>query len=204
MRALWARHRVATLSDQNTLGETESGVKAITSLGLKYSILTPYTSFVAVDHQIRGDGQPVTVRQPLPMPSGVSNLAVGGSLGMGGLGTCDSCGGGRLYGVAANAVVRGSLDASRIQKIIQGQQFRVQLCYRKALDKKPGRAGKVVVRLTVGADGKVKAAVITENTLSDAGVEKCLIELVRGLVFPVIPGGGEVVVSYPFIFQSAG
>ncbi len=204
LRALWARHRVATLSDQNALDEADARVKEITGLGLKYSILTSYTSFVAIDSEVRGDGRPVTVRQPLPMPSGVSNLAVGGSLGKSGLGTCGSCGGRGLLSIAPNSVVHGTLDPGRIRKAVQQKQVRIQQCYRKALERNPTLAGKIVVRLTVGADGKVKAAVITENTLSDAGVEKCLIELVRGLVFPANPGGGEVVVSYPFIFQPAG
>ena len=52
-------------------------VKEVTALGLKYSLLTPYTSFVAVDQVKRADGQVVTVKQPLPLPEGVSDLAVG-------------------------------------------------------------------------------------------------------------------------------
>ena len=55
-------------------------VKQVTNLGLTYNLLTAYTSFVAIDSQVRNkDGRPVTVNQPLPLPQGVSNLAVGGS-----------------------------------------------------------------------------------------------------------------------------
>jgi Ca-activated chloride channel homolog len=51
----------------------------VTDLGLRYGLLTAYTSFVAVDSQVRGsDERSVTVEQPLPLPQGVSNLAVGG------------------------------------------------------------------------------------------------------------------------------
>ncbi|MFH1091450.1 MAG: AgmX/PglI C-terminal domain-containing protein, partial [Pseudomonadota bacterium] len=58
-------------------------VKEVTDLGLKYSIMTQYTSFVAVDKVKRSDGSVVTVKQPLPLPEGVSNLAVGdGGRGM--------------------------------------------------------------------------------------------------------------------------
>jgi Ca-activated chloride channel family protein len=50
---------------------------AITDLGLRHSLLTPFTSFVAVDSEIANrTGQTTPVRQPLPMPEGVSNLAV--------------------------------------------------------------------------------------------------------------------------------
>jgi Ca-activated chloride channel homolog len=57
--------------------ENQDLVKEVTALGLKYSLMTPYTSFVAVDQVKRADGQLVTVKQPLPMPEGVSDLAVG-------------------------------------------------------------------------------------------------------------------------------
>ena len=51
----------------------------ITELGLKYSLLTAYTSFIAVHEEIRNPGgQAQDVKQPLPLPQHVSNLAVGG------------------------------------------------------------------------------------------------------------------------------
>jgi len=40
--------------------------------------MTQYTSFVAVDKIIRETGEVVTVKQPLPLPQGVSDYAVGG------------------------------------------------------------------------------------------------------------------------------
>ena len=59
--------------------ENQEVVKEVTALGLKYSLMTPYTSFVAVDQVKRADGQVVTVKQPLPLPEGVSDLAIGES-----------------------------------------------------------------------------------------------------------------------------
>jgi Ca-activated chloride channel family protein len=51
----------------------------VTKLGLEYNLLTNYTSFVAIDSEVRNQGgQATTVRQPLPLPEGVSNYAVGG------------------------------------------------------------------------------------------------------------------------------
>ena len=50
----------------------------MTALGLRYSLLTPFTSFVAVSHVVRNTGAPAqNVDQPLPLPQGVSNSAVG-------------------------------------------------------------------------------------------------------------------------------
>ncbi len=85
LRYLWARHRIALLSDYNKLRSDDARTKEVTDLGLKYNLLTAYTSFVAVDTEIRaGDGKPVSVKQPLPLPQGVSDHAVGGIVGSGG------------------------------------------------------------------------------------------------------------------------
>ncbi len=80
LRYLWARHRIVLLSDYNRLGKQDERVKEVTNLGLTYNLLTAYTSFVAVDTQVRvQDGQAVTVKQALPLPQGVSDYAVGGN-----------------------------------------------------------------------------------------------------------------------------
>lgn len=73
---LWARERVRRLCD----GRRDADVVGeITALGLEHALLTPYTSFVAVDESPREmDGVAQTVRQPLPLPQGVSDAAVGG------------------------------------------------------------------------------------------------------------------------------
>jgi Ca-activated chloride channel family protein len=82
LRYLWARGRIARLDDYQRLANDPDRVKEITQLGLDYHLLTAYTSFIAVDEVVRNtrpeDTQ--TVRQPLPMPQGVSNLAVGGEV----------------------------------------------------------------------------------------------------------------------------
>ncbi len=50
----------------------------ITSLGLTYGLLTRYTSFVAVQEIVRRTTEGADdVDQPLPLPAGVSDLAVG-------------------------------------------------------------------------------------------------------------------------------
>ena len=80
LRFLWARERIAQLSDYQHFarGNDAAQIKEITDLGLKYTLMTAYTSFVAVDKVKRGDGTVETVKQPLPLPEGVSDLAVGG------------------------------------------------------------------------------------------------------------------------------
>lgn len=75
---LWARTKVENLVDYGFHGEDEEAVKKeVTELGLKYSMMTPYTSFIAVTETIRNNtGESTDVNQPLPLPKHVSNFAV--------------------------------------------------------------------------------------------------------------------------------
>ncbi len=80
LRALWARKWVESLTDQLAmLPRSRELQEAVASLGLGYNLLTRFTSFVAVDRVIANrTGQGTTVKQPLPLPKGVSGRAVGG------------------------------------------------------------------------------------------------------------------------------
>jgi len=75
---LWARKRLARLSDFNSDPEDETTRQEVIQLGLNYHLLTAHTSFVAVHETVRNlDGPAQDVDQPLPMPLHVSDLAVG-------------------------------------------------------------------------------------------------------------------------------
>jgi Ca-activated chloride channel homolog len=77
LRYLWARSRIAELSDYGSSDLAEENIKAITALGLKYNLLTRYTSFIAVREVVTNpNGSAQDVKQPLPLPLHVSELAV--------------------------------------------------------------------------------------------------------------------------------
>lgn len=90
LRYLWARYKIQLLDDYGRVysgnwqleeAYQDSIKQVVTELGLKYNLLTQYTSFVAVDSIIRADsGSAVTVKQPLPMPEGVPNEAIGDAM----------------------------------------------------------------------------------------------------------------------------
>lgn len=79
LRQLWARERIAALSDQEALEGGSAQKAPITELGLTYSLLTQYTSFIAVDERVRNPNPSLApkVDQPSPMPEGVSDAAIG-------------------------------------------------------------------------------------------------------------------------------
>lgn len=85
LKYIWARERIKMLSDYNSVGTDEKRDKTVTQLGLQYNLLTAFTSFIAIDEVVASDGKLVSVKQPLPLPKGVSNLAVGFDIGIQGI-----------------------------------------------------------------------------------------------------------------------
>lgn len=82
LRHLWARKRIEWLDDLAQFGRTDEAKKEVTDLGLRYNLMTQYTSFVAEDSEVRNaGGQQTTIVQPLPLPQGVSDKAVGHNVG---------------------------------------------------------------------------------------------------------------------------
>lgn len=84
LRQLWARHRIARLSDHGRLAQQQELTEEITQLGLEYSLMTEHTSFVAVDDRVRNPGgEQSRVDVPLPLPQGVSDRALGNRVASG-------------------------------------------------------------------------------------------------------------------------
>jgi len=84
LKYLWARERIRLLDDYTDLAQNDAHVNEITALGLKYNLLTAYTSFIAIDSEIRNEGgEQTTIKQPLPLPQGVSDYAIGSPRYMG-------------------------------------------------------------------------------------------------------------------------
>ncbi len=81
LKQLWARKKLAMLSDFDTQHGGEDNKDEIVNLGIKYNLLTAHTSFIAV-HEVVRNPEAVShdVTQPLPLPAGVSNFAVGSGM----------------------------------------------------------------------------------------------------------------------------
>ncbi|MEQ1763504.1 MAG: VIT and VWA domain-containing protein [Pyrinomonadaceae bacterium] len=83
IRYLWARSRIAELSDYGSSSIGDDQVKEITLLGLKYNLLTQYTSFIAVREKIvNPNGDASDVNRAVPIPLGVSDMAIGSEPGL--------------------------------------------------------------------------------------------------------------------------
>lgn len=78
---LWARAKVASLEEQRWIEGNPAAEKAITDLGLRFHLVTPFTSLIAVDWSKKvGDGNPEKVVQPVDAPEGVDPEMAGGQV----------------------------------------------------------------------------------------------------------------------------
>ena len=212
LQYLWARHRITLLSDYNSLRQDAGRMKEVTQLGLTYNLLTACTSFVAIDTEVRlVNGQSVTVRQPLPLPEGVSDNAVGRGMAaqkaMSPLAALRStaveksqvreeeCKDERLVSKLARVSVElteisatKGLSKEDIQKAVNQKIFEMEICYQKALETKPNIQGKVTLQLVIDSKGQVTKVSLVSSKLKDKNLERCIIQKIKELTFPGLEG----------------
>jgi len=104
---------------------------------------------------------------------------------------------GKITGI--NAEVDGKMDQSKINAIIKSKQKALQDCYERELRKNPNLQGKIVVRFTIGEDGKVSDVRIESDSMGNPEVSDCILSRIRRWIFPK-PDEGSVTVSVPFVF----
>ncbi len=218
LRYLWARHRIALLSDYNSLGPKDERVKEVTNLGLTYNLLTAYTSFVAVDSRVRNtDGRPVTIKQPLPLPEGVSDLAVGrgqyvqkarAMSPMASLGPSSAADKAELRVAeksfegpkAANEEratvhlrlgkieVTGGITEESARRTIEKHLTALNPCSSLLPVQANGAKRELVFSLLIGPDGKIKKLHVTQSSFNNKRFEACVLEGLKGLAFPAFGG----------------
>ncbi|MBN1959378.1 MAG: FHA domain-containing protein [Deltaproteobacteria bacterium] len=96
---------------------------------------------------------------------------------------------------------QGSLDRDAIQKVINQNVGQIQRCYERELLSKPGLSGKVEIEWTITTSGSVRGTRQKYSSLNSVPAVNCIIGRISTWRFPQ-PKGGEVIVSYPFVFKS--
>ncbi len=222
LQYLWARHRIQVLSDYNMLRPDDERVKEVTNLGLTYNLLTAYTSFVAVDSEVRNkNGKTTTVNQPLPLPEGVSDYAVGGMMTKSaapapmmlrenfsvkdrretaldyaeGAGAPEKKASSTLK--IGEIVVSGGLSREAVRATVQQRIKEVQGCLQGIAVQ-----GKLTVKFILNADGTVKGVTVASKQLNNKSAEQCLIGKMRNWRFPPAGGTGGITATVSFIAGS--
>ena len=91
-------------------------------------------------------------------------------------------------------------DDKAIGKVVTANKVSIRMSYEKYLKRNPQLEGKVTVRFTIDASGKVIRVEILENTTGSDDLAYDIRRKVRMWRFEQIPEG-EVSVTYPFIFR---
>ena len=215
LQYLWARHRIALLSDYNFLHQDAERVKKVTQLGLTYNLLTAYTSFGAIDSEVRvANGQTITVKQPLPLPEGVSDYAVG--KGMFAKKSASPLAYLGDFSVAAKSSVKekckiesftrasidlgeisttGRLSKEAIRKVIRTQLSSMESSYQSALKRKSDLKGEVVLQITIDPSGRVSKVGLVSSKIDDKFLEQSIIQKIKELKFPPSEGSEKVILS---------
>jgi len=221
LRYLWARHRISLLSDYNQLRPNDQRIQEVTNLGLTYNLLTAYTSFVAVDSEIRTDGKPTTVKQPLPLPQGVSDYAVGGRIAKSMLMPQLAApireeynrtdydhhlslqgepkrekDGERKAKAAATSLTLGKIVVSgKLEKADVERTVREQLSGLESCFAGSSFHVKQVLTLIISPDGTVLEVKDTSGTLKSVTLKSCVLDRVKKWQFPATKDGRKATVT---------
>ncbi|MEM7157159.1 MAG: AgmX/PglI C-terminal domain-containing protein [Myxococcota bacterium] len=101
----------------------------------------------------------------------------------------------------AKAKVVGSLDKDIIRRIVRAHINEVRSCYNKGLTKDPTLEGRVAINFVITSAGKVGSSVVEADSMGDPQVAKCIAKAVKRWKFPKPRGGGNVIVTYPFVMS---
>ena len=220
---LWARERIALLSDYARVSQDEQEIEEVTNLGLKYSLLTEYTSFVAVDSELRNEsGQITSVKQPLPLPQGVSNFAVGGRLmsavGYGSRGKIQKSMGpantlamevDEEQKIAEPVVKIVKIDVSKkseidiIKSFIKQNKGIINFCYtskiRQMTESFP--EGEIELMIVFSKNGKVLDIKVTRDDLNENDITDCIIKKLGRLGLNNYQSNSELKVTVVLAFE---
>jgi len=211
LRLLWARQRVMNLVDFSRFDRVQNQdvVQEVTTLGLKYSLMTPYTSFVAVDQVRRADGQLVQVKQPLPLPEGVSDLAIGQPLmpammpsaglrqkgGMSEVALDRSGKAGSRSGkevpqetgvslTVKDLQVKGGLTPAAVRKALEDELAKLTQCCQDAVHTGLKVPVELTVSFTIGLNGRIAGTPKVTLAAAPTSLENCLAAALKGIQFP--------------------
>ncbi|MCU0700008.1 MAG: AgmX/PglI C-terminal domain-containing protein [Myxococcaceae bacterium] len=96
----------------------------------------------------------------------------------------------------------GSIDRDAVAKVINEHLPEVQRCYESSLLLEGSAGGRLAVEWTISTSGAVTNAKVQSTTVRQASVPQCVLAALRRWTFPAAKGG-NVVVTYPFVFQSS-
>jgi protein TonB len=156
----------------------------------------------------------ITSRAGASASGGINTAALSRNTGGGGLGgrtttVVDSPVEGSGFGPAGGAAQRtgtsdrGSRSREEIERIFDANKGRIFTLYNRALRENPALQGKVVLRLTIAADGRVTFCEVVSSELGDAELEKALVQRVLQFQFEARDDVESITTTKPIDFFPA-
>ena len=146
--------------------------------------------------------------------SGINTAALSRNTGGGGLGdrtttVVESPVEGIGFGPAGGAAQRsgdsdkGSRSREEIERVFDANKGRIYTLYNRALRENPALQGKVVLRLTIAADGRVTFCEIVSSELNDPELERGLVQRVLQFQFEARDDVEAITTTKPIDFFPA-
>lgn len=104
-------------------------------------------------------------------------------------------------GIPSSTVVLGSMDPDVIRQRLLEFLPQFRSCYQRELERRGADAtGTIKLNFVIGSSGHVSQAGIDGSTPLPRDVSGCVLNVLRGIVFPEPMGGGTVEVKQPMNF----
>lgn len=101
-------------------------------------------------------------------------------------------------GIPSQTIVLGSMDPDVIRRILLDHLPQFRYCYQKELERAGSDiSGTLPMNFVIGASGHVTKAGIDGAPRIPADIKRCVVGVLKGIVFPEPMGGGVVEVNQP-------
>jgi hypothetical protein len=93
-----------------------------------------------------------------------------------------------------------TLSNEYIDEVIATRQAQFQKCWLSKLKDEPNLKGKIVVQFLISKRGRVREPHISDSTLADETLKKCVTQVIERLQFRSF-SGAEISLTYPISFE---
>lgn len=130
--------------------------------------------------------------------------------GDGTLGALASKGTGQVKGIVheppkAKISIQGGMSREAVLNVVNAHLDEVRDCYERELLHNPGISGKILMEWLIQLDGTVRYAKVKFTNIGHSSdLHSCIEAQVVTWNFPRPKGGQEVLVTFPFLFESMG
>ena len=115
-------------------------------------------------------------------------------------GTCKNAGSAHATSPVQDGPAEKAAKARLVEQLGGDASESLQLCYEQALANLARMQGRILLRLSVNAQGSAETIHVVENTTKYEAFACCIAAVVRKLTWPPTAAGASVQIEYPFTF----